>query len=184
MLLLTLRGTPTVYYGDELGMPESDIPVESIQDPWGQQFPELSRDGCRTPMQWTDEQNAGFSVCAQETWLPVQPDYAERNVEAQLQDDASHLNLYRKLLSFRKQSRALQAGAYAPVDGAPEDCYVYIRSIAEERIGVALNFSDKPREITLPAAGTLNISTYMDTECRPVSDTLTLRPHEGLIVTL
>ncbi len=76
MLLLTLRGTPTLYYGDEIGMPEASIPPEQQQDPWGIRVPGLGRDGCRTPMQWDDQPQAGFSpVETSLPWLPINDNY-------------------------------------------------------------------------------------------------------------
>jgi glycosidase len=92
VLLLTLRGSPTLYYGDELGMREVEIPADRVQDPWGIAEPHLSRDGCRTPMPWSPDANAGFTS-ANEAWLPVGSDYATRNVQSQLQDPDSPTGL-------------------------------------------------------------------------------------------
>ena len=91
MLLLTLRGTPTLYYGDEIGMTGIDIPPEKQQDPWGVRVPGLGRDGCRTPMQWDDSPNAGFSQASRETWLPLSGDYPQVNVLRQLNQPDSRL---------------------------------------------------------------------------------------------
>lgn len=183
LLLLTLRGTPTLYYGDELGMPESKIPDELVQDPWGIAVPGLSRDGCRTPMQWSDSPNAGFSE-AESTWLPVQPDYGSRNVVAQLKDSDSSLTLYRRLLAFRKESAALQGGAYIPLDDVPGNCYVYKRETEEEELLMALNFSDEVTLVSLPSSATLELTTYLDKEGLTLGETVELRPHEGVILKL
>ena len=99
MLLLTLRGTPTLYYGDEIGMLEAEIPPEKQQDPWGLRVPGLGRDGCRTPMQWDDSPNGGFSPQGVDTWLPPGADYIQVNVKNQLSQPHSLLNLYRSLLN-------------------------------------------------------------------------------------
>ena len=183
MLLLTLRGTPTLYYGDELGMPESAIPDELVQDPWGISVPGLSRDGCRTPMQWNGQANAGFSS-ASRTWLPVQPDYTSRNVAVQLGDATSSLNLYRTLLSFRRESTALQVGQYVPLDNVPSSCYVYKRQTERQGVLVALNFSDESVEVALPASANLKVTTYLDKADLSISEVVQLRPHEGIILSL
>ncbi len=182
MLLLTLRGTPTLYYGDELGMRQADIPPDQQQDPWGRRVPGLGRDGCRTPMAWTDEPGAGFTT-APTPWLPLHDDYAARNVTRQRQDPASLLNLYRRLLALRKTAPALQTGAYRLLDDAPDDCYVFVRESDTQRLVVALNFSDAPQRITLPSPGRLLVSTNPDRDEEAVGETLALDGHEGVILT-
>jgi glycosidase len=118
VLLLTLRGTPTLYYGDELGMVETEIAAEDQQDPYGRRVPGYGRDGCRTPMQWTAAGNAGFSEGpAGATWLPVHPDHRRHNVESELADPGSHLQLYRRLLGLRRAEPALHAGAIEVLPG-------------------------------------------------------------------
>ena len=106
MLLLTLRGTPTCYYGDELGMENVPIPPEKIQDPPAINQPEIAhivgRDPERTPMQWDDSPNAGFAAPdVQDLWLPLAPNYKEVNVANQLKDPRSFLSYFRKLLAYR-----------------------------------------------------------------------------------
>jgi alpha-glucosidase len=186
MLLLTLRGTPTLYYGDEIGMADVEVPPEREQDPWGKQVPGLGlgRDPERTPMQWNAGPNAGFSTA--EPWLPIAPDYEVVNVKAQRADPASILSLYRRLIWTRKASPALLSGRYNAVDNVPNDCFVYLREHAEQRILVALNFSDNQCRVLLPdlGAGQLAISTHLDREGAIDLDTLHLRGHEGVIVQL
>jgi hypothetical protein len=160
VLLLTLRGSPTLYYGDELGMREAEISPERQQDPWGIAEPGLGRDGCRTPMQWSADPAAGFTS-APEPWLPVGSDYIERNVESQLADPDSHLDLYRRLLRVRRGSAALRTGSYRPVDPAPPDCYAFERSEGAERVFVAINFSSEPLSIEAEGiAGRIAVSTH------------------------
>jgi len=183
MLLLTLRGTPTLYYGDELGMPESVIPDELVQDPWGISVPGLSRDGCRTPMQWNDQEHAGFST-SDSTWLPAQPDYASRNVAVQLGEQSSSLNLYRTLLAYRSESIALQVGRYVPLDKVPSSCYVYKRETEHESVLVVLNFSNESVNVIVPSSATLKVTTYLDKADLFIDDALQLRPHEGVILSL
>ena len=112
MLLMTLRGTPTMYYGDEIGMHDVSIPPESVRDPWEINVPGfgVGRDPQRTPMQWDDSPHAGFTTG--EPWLPVASDYLDINVGRERNDPASMLTLYRRLIELRKAESALTLGAY------------------------------------------------------------------------
>jgi alpha-glucosidase len=186
MLLLTLRGTPTLYYGDEIGMTDVPIPPEQQQDPWGLRVPGLGRDPCRTPMQWNSTANAGFSSPGECLWLPLADDYREVNVERQLAEPTSILNLYRRLLAYRRGTPALQWGNYQPIDSVPETCYAFLRQAGDRRVLVVLNFSDQEQRMALPAldVGTILISTHLDCE-EPVNlAELVLRGNEGVIVEL
>ncbi|MFQ5857132.1 MAG: alpha-amylase family glycosyl hydrolase [Anaerolineae bacterium] len=193
MLLLTLRGTPTLYYGDEIGMTDVHIPPERQQDPWGLRMPGLGRDPCRTPMQWSPEPNAGFSrPDTPELWLPLAPDYHEVNVERQLADPTSMLSLYRRLLTYRRATPALQWGSYQAVndvwEGNRKDrpYYVLLRQAGKQRVLVALNFADEEQQVALPAlgAGKILVSTQMDREQAVNLAELVLRANEGVIVEL
>lgn len=121
VLLLTLPGTPTTYYGEEIAMVEIELSFEQVQDPWGKSVgPELfhiyNRDGCRSPMQWSDQRNSGFSS-GPSTWLPVNPDYKTRNVEAQkIQGSNSHLEIYRFVAKLRRQSAFQSPDIHFPAD--------------------------------------------------------------------
>jgi alpha-glucosidase len=185
MLLLTLRGTPTLYYGDEIGMADVPIPVEQQQDPFGLREPGFGRDPCRTPMQWTPGPNAGFSAPdTPKLWLPLASDYQTANVERQLADPASILNLYRRLLAYRKATPALQWGSYQAVDGVPDDCFAYWRQAGDQRVLVALNFSGQERRLRLPeqGQGKVVISTHMDrAETIHLAD-FVLRADEGIVI--
>ena len=157
-MLLTLRGTPTLYYGDELGMVQADIAAEDQQDPWGRRQPGLGRDGCRTPMQWTAETNAGFS--GGRPWLEtVDPD-GTRNVEAQLADPDSMLKLTRRLIEVRKGSEALRVGSYEAIEDLPDTVFAYRRRAAGETVCVYLNFGDQP--VRVPAEGEVLVATRPD----------------------
>lgn len=186
MLVLTLRGTPTMYYGDEIGMQEATIPPDLQQDPWGIRVPGLGRDGCRTPMQWSDKANAGFSAPeADPCWLPIHEDFPETNVESQLGKPDSTLNLYRRLLAHRKASPALQAGSYRPIDRVRKNCYAFQRALQGfTDQTVVLNFS--PAELTIdlgqPGTGEVKVSTYMDREEQIHLNQIVLRSHEGIIL--
>jgi alpha-glucosidase len=100
-------------------MEELDIPPERQQDPWGRRMPGFGRDGCRTPMQWNGDTQAGFTASAVEPWLPVHPAASQLNVEAELRDPASHLELYRHLLRIRRRSRTLQLGSIEVLESPP-----------------------------------------------------------------
>lgn len=180
MLLLTIRGTPTLYQGDELGMEEADIPREKWVDPWGLNLG-VTRDGCRTPMQWSDAPHAGFSTT--EPWLPVQDDYTWRNVESMSRDPKSFLAMVRRLIHLRRASPALNVGRYAPVD-APEGVYAFTRTHDNERILVALNFTGEAQTLTLPAGGNIALSTHLDRDGEAVSGALALRADEGVLIRL
>jgi alpha-glucosidase len=188
MLLLTLRGTPTLYYGDELGMEDVPVPPEKAQDPWGLRVPGLSlgRDPQRAPMPWSDEPNAGFCPPGVEPWLPITPDLARVNVATQLADPRSMLSLTRRLLALRRASPALARGSYRPLDwpGVSEDCYLFLRADGDERLLVALNFGETPARVRLPdglRAASL-LSTHLDTPASPPPfDRLRLRAAEGIV---
>ncbi len=171
MLLLTLRGTPFIYYGDELGMRDVDIPAAQYQDPQGINLG-ISRDPERTPMQWNAAPHAGFS--AVETWLPVAPDYTQVNVEAEQADPRSPLTLFKTLLDLRRADEALSLGDYESLE-APEDVFAFKRG---GKYIVALNFSDLSQSLDL--SGEIVLSTYLDREGGV--EKLDLRPNEGVVL--
>ncbi len=184
MLLLTLRGTPTLYCGDELGMENGVIPPDKIQDPQGKNLgPERTRDVARTPVQWDASPHAGFSSV--EPWLPVSADYQTRNVAAQSGDPQSILNLYRQLLWLRRSSPALHGGSYRALDVACE-CYAYVRESGADRKLVVLNFSSEVCTVSIPAAtsGKILLSTHMDRQGTEALDSLKMRPFEGMVLAL
>lgn len=186
MLLLTLRGTPTLYSGEELGMENVPVPPESAQDPWGKNLPELGlgRDPYRTPMQWDTDPNAGFSAPNVDPWLPIAERYEQTNVAVESEDSASMLSLTRALLELRRTATSLAIGNYEPLVGIPEDCLVYVRHYGTERYLVALNFSHEERDLNLPHSGEGNIvvSTYLDREGHVDLEALHLRGDEGCVL--
>jgi alpha-glucosidase len=188
MMLLTLRGTPTLYYGDELGLENGAIPPEKVQDPQGINLgADRTRDVCRTPMQWDAGPNAGFCPPSVEPWLPISADYGARNVAVQSADPTSILALYRRLLALRRASPALDGGSYRALNGVPGDCFVYLREAGDERKLVALNFAAAPQTIALPdLAGSAEVlvSTHLDREGAVNLRSFELRANEGCIVAL
>jgi alpha-glucosidase len=184
MLLLTLRGTPTCYYGEELGMQDIALPREVMQDPLAREHPEYSRDPVRSPMQWDGSANAGFSPAGVKPWLPVANDYQAWNVAAEQQDPGSFLMLTRALLTVRRSHAALTRGSYQSVEQQSATCFVYLRQHADQRCLVALNFSEQDQVVTLPGQGQgrLLLSTHLDREgVIPLSE-MHLRGNEGLLL--
>jgi len=186
MLLLTLRGTPTLYYGDELGMSNVPIAPDRVHDPFEKNVPGLGlgRDPCRTPMQWDGSVNAGFSTA--EPWLPVSDDYTVVNVESEDADPESILTLYRRLLALRRAHPALSAGKYEPV-AMTGHLLAYVREARQERFFVALNFGADPYELsleTLAGAGRIVLSTYLDRDDEDRVQSVGLRANEGVVVRL
>jgi len=154
MLLLTLRGTPCLYYGDELGHPDVDIPPELEQDPWGLRVPGfgLSRDPARTPMPWDRGPHGGFTDAAATPWLPMVDDPGTISVQAQEPDPGSMLTLTRQLLVLRRAHPALHSGSYRTLH-ADDAVLAYERAAGAERVVVVLNLSGVSRRIDLGAGG-------------------------------
>ncbi len=183
MLLLTLRGTPTLYYGEELGMENAVIDKNNMRDPQGFRLGrEYSRDPGRNPMQWTGDRYAGFSTV--EPWLPLAPNYQERNVQVESKDPISLLSLYRKLIRLRKRQPALQVGSYRTIQINSPDCFVFERELNNNRFLIALNFSAIAIGLQLPEfpGGKILLSTYLDKNEALISNDLKLRENEGVII--
>ncbi len=180
MLLLTLRGTPTIYQGEEIGMRDVPIPPELVQDPWERNVPGigLGRDHVRTPMPWTGDPDGGFTTGR--PWLPLGERNLDATVAAQSGDPRSMLSLYRALLRLRRDESALAVGSFEPV--AATDRILAFRRVQQgRRLLVALNMSDDPAELP-SGGGSVLLSTCLDRTDEPFAATLSLRPHEGCIV--
>ncbi len=186
MLLLTLRGTPTIYYGDEVGMQQVTLGASEIQDPFEKRVPGLGvgRDGCRTPMQWNGAKFAGFSTT--KPWLPVGPDYRDRNVAQQKSDPGSMLQLYHSLIELRLRHRALQIGSYRAIKVADE-FLLFLREHADERLLIALNMGQEPVCVSLTNGllrGEILLSSFCDRKTESIADKIDLRSDEGTIIKL
>jgi alpha-glucosidase len=148
-LYLTLRGTPIMYYGEEIGMENNDpVRKEDVKDPIGRVgWPqEKGRDGERTPMQWDDSPNAGFTRGT--PWLPVPPSYKTVNVASELKDPSSVLHAYRRLLALRHQNRALLDGDYVALNESDTNVLSYLRRYKNEAVLVVLNMSSQPQRVS------------------------------------
>ena len=187
MLLLTLRGTPTIYYGEEIGMRDVPVAPAEVQDPQGKNMPgkNLSRDPARTPMQWNAEAHAGFSKV--KPWLPVSAMAHRVNVDCQVNDPHAHLTLYRRLISLRQSSRSLMGGDYIPVY-ADHQVLAYIRHAeGDARYLVVLNLGHRPCYIGIKGIvikGTVVLATSPELEGTTVSSELQLPGDEGIIAVL
>jgi alpha-glucosidase len=186
MLLLTLRGTPTIYYGDEIGMQQVMLHGGEIQDPFEKRAPGLGvgRDGCRTPMQWNDEKFAGFSIG--QPWLPVEPSYRNRNVARQKDERASMLQLYHRLVELRRKHKALQIGNYRPI-AAADELLLFIREHGDEKLLIALNMGQESMSVGFANGllrGEILLSSFCDRDTELIDGNVNLRRDEGTIVKL
>jgi len=188
MLLLTLRGTPTIYYGDEIGMRDVAIPLEEQQDPQGLNMPDkdLSRDPSRTPMQWSSDTFGGFSSA--KPWLRIDTRYPRINVEQQKADPFSMLTLYRKLIQLRNNEPALSHGRYTPVY-SNEQLIAFRRDLeGSDSFFTMLNLTSRPCRYSQPASDTLKgeviISTSPELEGADIGQNIYLSGDEGIVVRL
>jgi alpha-glucosidase len=184
MLLLTLRGSPTLYYGDEIGIGEVEIPPDRIRDPWALREPGIGvgRDPERTPMQWDDSAFSGFS--AVEPWLPLTPDWRERNVAAMRADPASMLSLVRALLAARRVHKSLSRGRWRRLESSGA-VLAYEREHDDDHMIVVLNFGAVPLRWLVPSflpKLTIALSTRGDRGGETAAAALSLRADEGLVL--
>ena len=181
LILLTLRGTPTLYYGDELGLENVPIPPGQGQDPFGLAHPDQGRDPVRTPLPWRPEAGAGFT--SGEPWLPIGADNAERSVEVLRSDPASMLNLTRELLALRRVERALSVGSWRAL-AIEGDALAYAREAEGQRFIILANLDETPKSVAVDEAdgGKIVLSTIDMTTERPAGPTIALRGDEALII--
>jgi len=180
MLLFTLRGMPFVYYGDEIGMENEDIPADKQKDLVGNRL-EVNRDGERTPMQWDDSAYAGFSIT--EPWLPVGKKYKDVNVKKELSDSLSMLHLYRRLIHYRTHNHALLHGFYHSLDIGNRNVFAYLRELGNEKILVMLNFSKDEESVSfLYQKAKVICTTDGGKEDKLIDKKITLAPYQGYIM--
>jgi glycosidase len=183
MLLLTLRGTPTLYYGDELGLSDVPIPPQQLRDPRESREPGLGlgRDPVRTPMPWDTSAHAGFSTV--QPWLPLNADWPMRNAAGMADEPASILTLYRQLLALRRAYPALSIGDFSLLDSTG-DVLAYARRYAAQALIVALNLGTSAQRLELPLWASehrLILSTRGEAPLFE-SNVLLLRADEGVIL--
>jgi alpha-glucosidase len=194
VMLLTLRGSPFLYYGEEIGMVTTDPKtVEEVRDPVGRRYWPLrkGRDGERTPMQWDATAHAGFTTGT--PWLPVPPTARTTNVSAQAADASSLLNFYKRMIRLRRQSPALLDGDYAAVGSDPH-VYAYLRRAGGQTMLVALNMSAEARTLALddaalgatsgkaPAPLRVRLSNLPRAAARVAGRALQLAPYEAVVL--
>ncbi|HEX8038818.1 MAG TPA: alpha-amylase family glycosyl hydrolase, partial [Chryseosolibacter sp.] len=186
MLLLTLRGTPTIYYGEEIGMTDVAIPPHEIQDPQGLNMPDLnlSRDPSRTPMQWDDSPNGGFSTA--KPWLRLPYNFPRINVKAQQRDTFSMLNFYKDLIGLRRREPALNVGSYRSVY-SDKQVISFVREAGGNGFLIVLNLSHRPayfQPSAFPFEGVIEISTEPERNGNTVTNAIPIAGDEGLIIRL
>jgi alpha-glucosidase len=186
-LLLTLRGTPFLYYGEEIGLQNTSIPRSEIQDPPGKRYWPFykGRDPARTPMPWSAGPQAGFSSA--KPWLRLNADHRTRNVEAQRADSSSVLSFYRALIRLRRESVALRRGRWQPVQKRPAIGLAWLRRAPEQTMLVALNFTDREAalalDVPLPSARwRMRLSSAPGDHARVAGDRIMLAPYEACIL--
>jgi len=188
VVVLGLRGTPFLYYGEEIGMTDVDIPIEEIVDPparWaGPDFPWYDRSRCRTPMQWRPGPGAGFT--SGRPWLRLAADADRRNVAVEAGDPTSVYAAYRRLVRFRKTAPALRVGSMERRESGTPDVLAWVRSAESQRLLVLVNFVGEPRRVDLIAVfgdgWEARVGTHPD-PARPSDDgSLELRSDEALIL--
>ena len=203
-LQLTARGVPFIYYGEEIGMEQADIGVKESLDPLARHFrrvppfvhsilgkckQSIMRDGCRTPMQWNDTENGGFSEAGVETWLPVTPSYRERNVLSQEEDPDSLLHCYKRFLRMRRETPVLHSGnlKIIPPKEIPKNILSYVRSFndegTEQKVYIFLNFSGEIVSSMAPVKNPeLLTSTTIRSDPFQKDGEMVLTPWEGIVL--
>jgi alpha-glucosidase len=184
-LLLTLRGTPFVYYGEEIALPDTPLRRSQLVDPASRRYyPFFNRDGARCPMPWDASPSGGFT--AGKPWLPLHPAHLSRNVAAQRQDPNSAFGYYRTLLRLRRQSIALRRGSFQPLTQRPRAGLAYLRQTETESALVALNFSPGPIRLVLDSdlpgsRWELAISSLSEPTARASARAIALGAHEAAV---
>jgi alpha-glucosidase len=169
-------------------MTDVPIPAEAMQDPWGVRMPGLGATHTVPPCNGRPSARRFCPAGDPSLWLPVDEGYRVVNVERQLAEPGSLLNLYRRLLAYRKTSRVLQSGDYQPVVGVPDECFIFLRRMAEAQghppVLVALNFSSEAVGLRLPemGVGEVILSTQLDRTVKIDLAEFHLRGDEGLLI--
>jgi len=197
MLLLTVRGTPFVYYGEAIGMTDGRIPRREMVDPTGITFwlLPLGRDGERTPMQWTAGENAGFCPPGVKPWLRVHPNRTEINVDAQRHDPESLWHWYRNLIRIRKETPALLTGSFSFLETKNRSILAWRRCPDGSTVSLGhavppppgsvdcyLNFSGRTQTVIIPESGRVLAGNRRNEKETLPAGALPLAAHEALLV--
>jgi glycosidase len=182
LMLLTLRGTPTIYYGDEIGMVDVPVATEDARDPLERREPGRGRDGCRSPMQWDASPNAGFAPPDATPWLPLAGDAPSVNVAGQAEDPQSLLSLTRRLIALRREHPVLRTGDFERFGPTPEGTFAFRRVGPAGQLNVVLNLTDAPREVPGAGPGRILVGSHRDREGSATTRNVELRPNEALVV--
>jgi len=184
VLMLTLKGTPFIYYGEEIGMENERVPKEHINDPLGKKYwPFYSgRDQARRPMMWENKPFAGFSDI--HPWLPVNKNYPDKNVESQIKDEKSIYHLYKNLIRIRWKKETLRSGQIKFIEKGKNGILAYTRTLQNEKILVVLNFSSRNKEMHLSGHTSYKVllDTYISYNDRVKSGTLSLAGYEAIVL--
>lgn len=183
LMQMALPGLPTLYYGDELGMPDTPIQAADVRDLRAFTSGDMlsSRDPSRTPMQWERGQYAGFSDV--KPWLPTGESVSRHNVATQLHEPDSFLSLYRRLLRMRSRYDILRNGTYEEFGELEADVFTFARWLGDQHVYVVLNFGYSANTITLPHKGRVLCCTHpIDYPDISQDGEITLRPYEGAII--
>jgi alpha-glucosidase len=185
-LIMTLKGTPFIYYGEEIGMTCERLLRKDLQDPLGKKgWPVIKgRDEERTPMQWDSTKNAGFSSGS--TWLPVNSDYERKNVRLQDEDSESLFTFYKSLIWHRKRSKAITQGHIEFVNQKSKNLLIYKRICESELKIIVLNFSDKQEMISIctEEKGEIFFGTHRKQGQEVALKELSIYPYEVLIISM
>jgi len=188
---LTVRGVPCMYYGEEIGMTNAKIPFAQALDPIPHKFQSiprfvfdmlgmiLNRDEVRTPMQWNQTKNAGFSS-AEKTWLPVHPNYVDINVGKEINDTNSLADAIRALLRIRNENPALSNGSLELINDLPDGVLGYFRRMNEDEIAVLLNFVDEEKIVAFRDRNWQEVFKLLDDEI--IGETIRLKGFSGVIL--
>lgn len=187
-MLLTLRGTPFLYYGEEIGMEDQKLPRKKIQDPVGKTYWPfyVGRDRARLPMCWDETEKAGFTTG--EPWLPLNKNHRSINVKIQSEYDNSLFNVYKKLIEIRKKYNSLRKGSIKVIDRSWDDIFAYTREFENEKLLIVLNFKNNEYSFLPPAdkltntTGTVIYSTHRAVDSSVDLKKITMSPYEGTII--
>ena len=182
LLLLTLRGTPTIYYGEEIGMVDVPVSTADSRDPVERREPGRGRDPERSPMQWDASPNGGFSSPDAVPWLPLAPDADHVNVAGQAEDPDSILTLTRRLIELRREHPVLRLGDFERFGPTPDGTFAFRRHSGDGQLTVVLNLTREERIVADAGPGRVLIGTHRDRDGAVVEGAVELRSNEGVVV--